>query len=106
MADRVVKVTLQAQIADYKKKMAEAAEVTETAAQKSARELKGLEDQLKQVEDATKLVGQAAFGLGALITAGVGVAVSKAADFNQAMSYVAATGADARDSFDELGGGR
>lgn len=103
MADnRVVKVTLRAQVAEYKKGMQEAAQATETAAQKSRRELQELEDQLKEVEDASQLIGGALLAVGAVAAAGVGVAIAKATEFNQAMSHVAATGEDARNSFDAL----
>ena len=47
-------------------------------------------------------LGAAGVAMGAAIAAGVGVAVAKFAEFDQAMSFVAATGDDARENMDAL----
>lgn len=94
MAERVVKVRLSAVVDDYKRSMAEAAQATQTAGNAA--------EKLTQQRQAFQLLGTSMMAAGGLMAAGLGVAVAKAADFNQAMSYVAATGDDARESFDGL----
>lgn len=92
MADnRVVKVTLRAQIAEYKKGMREAAEATETAAQKSRRELKELEDQLQEVEDASQMVGRALLVAGTAMVGASALAVKAAAEWESAWAGVTKT---------------
>lgn len=91
MADRVVKVTLTAQVAGYQAEMQKAAKATAAVA--------------KDAENAQKVFGALGKGMvvaGGLMAAGIGVAVAKFADFDQAMSNVAATGEDAKNSMDAL----
>lgn len=59
-------------------------------------------DDLAKTHQAMTELGQAGMVMGAALGAGVGVAVAKFAEFDQAMSNVAATGQDARDNLDAL----
>lgn len=59
-------------------------------------------EKLQQVRQSMQLLGTTGVAMGAALAAGVGVAVSKFAEFDQAMSFVAATGQDARDNLDGL----
>lgn len=88
MADRSVVVRLRAEIADFKRKMSEAATAAYEPGSKAA-------DGAAQVSTAMGLIGAAVVG-------GVAVAVKKFADFDQSMSNVAATGEDARQSISAL----
>lgn len=94
MADRVVRVRLLATVDDYKKGMLEAANATRTVGTEA--------EKLAQTRQAMQTVGTAALGMGAALAAGIGVAVGKFAEFDQAMSFVAATGEDARQNMDAL----
>lgn len=82
MADRSVKVTLSAQVQDYIAGMDKAAKAT--------RETGSEAEKLAQKRDAFNQLGAAALVMGAGAAAGVGLAVSKWADFDQAMSNVQA----------------
>jgi TP901 family phage tail tape measure protein len=79
------------QYVDGMKKAAAATRETATEAQKLA-------DQ----REAFVLLGRTSLATGAVIAAGLGVAVAKFADFDQAMSNVAATGDDAKDNIEAL----
>ncbi|MGW9268323.1 phage tail tape measure protein [Microbacterium sp. NPDC055599] len=94
MAERVVKVRLSAVVDDYRKGMREAAEETRAVGTQA--------EKLAQTRQAMQTLGTAGVAMGAAIAAGVGVAVAKFADFDQAMSFVAATGDDARENLDAL----
>ncbi|WP_396657104.1 phage tail tape measure protein [Microbacterium oxydans] len=94
MAERVVKVRLSAVVEDYKKNMADAANATRAVGTQA--------EKLAQQRQAFNMLGTAGVAMGAAIAAGIGVAVSRFAEFDQAMSFVAATGEDARGSLDEL----
>src|SRR5688572_235585 len=59
-------------------------------------------EKLAQQRQAFNMLGTAGVAMGAAIAAGIGVAVSRFAEFDQAMSFVAATGEDARGSLDAL----
>lgn len=91
---RVVAVTLRAQVAEYNANMLKAAQATRTVGTEA--------EKLAQQRQSFELLGRAMLTAGGLMAAGVGVAVKKFADFDQAMSNVAATGQDARDSLDQL----
>lgn len=82
MSSRTVKVTLAAEVAGYVKGMEEAA--------KSTRETGTEAEKLAQKGQAIKDLGVAAMAMGAGAAAGVGLAVSKWADFDEAMSAVQA----------------
>lgn len=89
--NRVVKVTLRAQIAEYKKSMQEAAQATETAAQKSKRELAELEDQLQEIADASQLVGRSLVVAGTAMVGATAMAVKAAAEWESAWAGVTKT---------------
>lgn len=91
MADRSVRVVLSAAISDFQAKMAQA---------KSS-----VDDFGKKLDANRKSADVLAGGLlkiGTVAAIGVGFAVKSAADFEQAMSYVKATGEDAAANFDAL----
>mgnify|MGYP003646510097 CR=1 FL=1 len=81
-------------MSDYKKSMDEAAEATRKTGTEA--------EKLAQKKEAFQLLGRSMFVAGGLIAAGLGVAVAKFADFDSAMSNVAATGDDARGSIEAL----
>ena len=92
--DRVVKVTLTAQMQNYLAGMEKARKVTaETASEATKLEL------TKKNFDR---LGKASLALGGALATGLAVAVKRAADFDQAMSNVAATGEDARNNLESL----
>lgn len=94
LAERVVKVKLSAVVDDYKRGMREAAEETRAVGTQA--------EKLAQTRQAMQTLGTAGVAMGAALAAGIGVAVAKFADFDQAMSFVAATGDDARQNMDAL----
>ena len=94
MATRTVKVSLSAQVADYNRAMSSAAESTRNVGSEGAK--------LTQTREAFQTLGRTSLAMGVAVGAGVAVAVGKFADFDQAMSNVAATGDDARNSMDAL----
>lgn len=94
LAERVVKVRLSAVVEDFKKGMREAAEET--------RKVGSQAEKLAQTRQSMQLLGTAGVAMGAALAAGVGIAIAKYAEFDQAMSNVAATGDDARQNMDAL----
>lgn len=94
MGERVVKVRLSAEVAQFKKDFEEAAQKT--------RELGTESEKLAQKKQAFQQLGAASLAMGVTVGAAVTLAVSKFADFDQAMSNVAATGQDATDNLDAL----
>lgn len=88
MAERSVVVRLRAEIADFQRKMKTAASAAQEPGTKAA--------------EAADTLGTQVGLMGAAVTLGVGAAVKTFADFDQAMSNVAATGDDARGSIDAL----
>ncbi|RKT33678.1 TP901 family phage tail tape measure protein [Microbacterium sp. AG1240] len=94
MAERVVKVRLSAQVAEYTKGMQEAAEATRGVGSQG--------EKLAQTKKAMETLGRSGVVAGGLLAAGIGVAINAYAQFDQAMSYVIATGQDAADSQDAL----
>ncbi|RUQ06683.1 phage tail tape measure protein [Microbacterium sp. HSID17254] len=74
--------------------MLEAAQATRTVGTQA--------EKLAQTRESMNTVGAAGVAMGAALAAGIGVAVSKFAEFDQAMSFVAATGDDARENMDAL----
>lgn len=88
MADRVVKVTLQAVVANYVSGMEKARKATSDAANEATK--------LEKLRDASDKVGAGFLTFGAAAVAAVGLVVKSAADFDAQMSKVqAATGASA-----------
>lgn len=94
LSERVVKVRLSAQVAEYQAGMLKAAQATRTVGTEA--------EKLAQKRQAFEQLGRASLTAGGLMAAGIGVAVKKFADFDEAMSNVAATGQDARDSIAAL----
>jgi TP901 family phage tail tape measure protein len=80
MADRVVKVTLSAQVNQYLAGMAQARKATRDTGTEA--------EKLAQKRQDFDRLGRAGLAMGAALGLGLTLAVSKAADFNQAMSYV------------------
>lgn len=81
-ADRTVKVTLTAQVAEYVAGMEKAA--------KSTRETGTEAEKLAQKKEAFDLLGRSMLAIGTVAGVAVGIAVAKFAEFDQAMSNVAA----------------
>ena len=82
MPNRTTKVTLTAQVSDYISGM-------EKAAQKTQEVAKGAQ-KLKEQEKIFNEIGKASLAVGTLAAVGVGLAVKKFAEFDQAMSNVQA----------------
>lgn len=109
MADRSVIVRLQAAVAEYKRDMGDAATATkgvgtaaESATKQGAKGFADLRTWVDQNEQSLNDLTTRAGLLGAGLTAAAALAVKKFADFDSAMSAVAATGDDARASQDAL----
>jgi len=100
VAERAIIVRLRADVADFKRKMDEAAKATGEISDKAR--LKDLEDQLQAAEQGAEHLRNTLGLMGAGLTAVAGLAVKSFMDFDQAMSNVAATGEDARNSIDAL----
>lgn len=82
MGERVVKVRLLAEVGDFKKRFEEASQKT--------RELGTESEKLAQARESFSQVGRAGVAMGALLSAGIGVAIARFAEFDQAMSNVEA----------------
>lgn len=82
MANRTTKVTLKAQVNEYVEGMKRAADETRTVGSEA--------EKLAQKREAFQQVGASALAMGAAAAAGVGLAIAKWADFDQAMSNVRA----------------
>lgn len=93
-SERVVKVTLTAQMQNYLQGMEKARKVTADAASEAQK--------LAETKRQFDLLGRSVLAAGGLVAVGLGVAVARAAQFDQAMSNVAATGEDARKNLDAL----
>jgi TP901 family phage tail tape measure protein len=96
MTDRSVVIRLKADVTDFTAKMKQAGITTRNAL---GRELDTITGDKKQAMDE---LGNSAGKIGVVAAAGLGLAVSAAANFDQAMSHVAATGDDARQNLDDL----
>lgn len=94
MADRKVKVELSARVDGYLKAMKEAAAETLTVDKNV--------DKLTQRRQAMDLLGKAALGTGAATALGIGLAVAKFAEFDQAMSNVQAATHESADNMELL----
>lgn len=82
LANRVTKVTLTAQVAQYVQAMEQAAKATSETGSAAAK--------LAQQADAVQQLGRATLAIGVAAAAGVGLAVAKFAEFDAAMSNVQA----------------
>ncbi|GAA1250733.1 TP901 family phage tail tape measure protein [Microbacterium phyllosphaerae] len=94
MAERVTAVILEADISQFARAMNQAADSTKQVSDEGKK--------LAETHQAMTLLGTGMLAAGAAIAAGVGVAVMKYAEFDAAMSNVAATGDDARANMDAL----
>lgn len=92
--DRTVKTTLIANVSGYLEGMEKAASKT--------KELGSEAEKLAQKKEAFAELGQAGLAIGALAAAGVTLAVSKFADFDQAMSNVKAATQETASNMDLL----
>ena len=89
-----MKVRLSAEVAAYNKAMLEASRATQAAGSEA--------EKLTQKKQAFQQLGGAMLLAGGVMAAGVGIAVAKFAEFDQAMSNVIATGEDAANNQDAL----
>ena len=96
MADRSVKVVLSAQVQGYVEGMQKAANATREAGSEA--------EKLGQKRDAFREMGQAGMLMGAAAAAGVGLAVKKWADFDEAMSAVQAATHESEEGMQRLSG--
>lgn len=90
MAERVVKVTLSAQVEDFKRGMREAAESIRTVGTEA--------EKFAQQKQSFQTIGAAALAAGAVVATGVGMAVAKFVEFDQAMSNVQAATHESADN--------
>ena len=95
MTDRSVVIRLKGEISDFRSKMRQ-------AGLSARKELGGELDALAKKHDGLDRVGASAGKIGLVAAAGFAAAVGAAANFDQAMSHVAATGQDARSNIDAL----
>lgn len=96
--DRIVKIILRGDIAGLKASMtAASSSVNDVAKRMTAATREG-----EAMRQNLSAVGDTAGKFGLVAAAGVAVAVKKFADFDEAISHVAATGDDARGSLDAL----
>ncbi|GAA4762667.1 phage tail tape measure protein [Microbacterium gilvum] len=94
MSERVVRVRLSAQVAEYEAGMKRAAQAT--------RETGTEAEKLAQKRQAFETVGRYALGMGTTMAAGMAIAIAKYAEFDQAMSYVQAATHETADSMNAL----
>ncbi|MET0888382.1 MAG: phage tail tape measure protein, partial [Mycetocola sp.] len=83
MAERVVNVKLEVQVANYLAGMEKASKATKAAAEEAKK--------LSEKAQAVELLGKTSLVMGAAVAAGLALAVAKFADFDQAMSEVQAS---------------
>lgn len=94
MADRSVRVKLSAQVQGYMDAMEQAAQKTREAGSEM--------EKLEQHRRAFEMLGASAMVMGTAAAAGVGLAVAKWADFDQAMSAVQAATGESEGSMEKL----
>jgi TP901 family phage tail tape measure protein len=87
LADRIVKVSLTAQVSNYVSGMEQARRANEKTGTSAA----DLQAKLEQQNQAMTQMGVGLLAIGALAAAGVGLAVKKFAEFDSAMSEVQAS---------------
>jgi len=98
LADRVVKITLQAQVANYIAGMQQAQRETNKTTKTAADAKASFEAQ----NQAMTQLGVGLLAMGALAAAGVGLAIKKYAEFDQAMSEVQASTHDSEANMNKL----
>ncbi|KJL46245.1 Phage-related minor tail protein [Microbacterium hydrocarbonoxydans] len=94
MGERVTAVILEADITNYENAMNRAAGSTKNLSAEGKK--------LAETHRAMTTIGSGMLVAGAAVAAGVGMAIAKFAEFDQAMSFVAATGDDARSNMEAL----
>lgn len=94
MAERTVKVKLTASMDQYVSAMDQAAKKTREVGEEGAK--------LAQTKQAFDMVGRSAIVAGGLVAAGIGVAISKFAEFDEAMSFVQAATRETAGNMDLL----
>lgn len=109
MADRSIKVHLRAEISDFKRQMDDATKAakqvgkgTEEAAAQADTALGRMVQSATTHRESWDTVGTTLTGIGVATTAVVGIAVARYAEFDAAMSGVAATGGATADELDKL----
>src|SRR5690606_32800473 len=90
LAERITKVVLEAEMAQYEQNMRKAADAT--------KRVKDEGDKLAETHRAMTQLGQVGVAMGAALGAGIGVAVAKFAEFDQAMSAVEAATHESADN--------
>ena len=98
MTDRVTKVILRGEVGDLIGKL----KATQSAVKATASSMTDSSKESKAWRQNLTAVGTTAGKFGLVAAAGVGLAIRAFANFDQAMSNVAATGDDARQSLDAL----
>lgn len=98
MADRLVRVVLRGEISHLRGQLKSASGL----AKNTANEITGATREAEKFRGGLSAVGDTAGKIGLVAAAGVGAAIIAYANFDQAMSNVAATGEDARGSLDAL----
>lgn len=94
MGERITRVVLEAEIAQFEQAMNRASSATKQVSDEGKK--------LAETHQAMTMLGTGMLVAGAAIAAGVGMAIAKYAEFDQAMSNVAATGDDARENMEAL----
>ncbi|MFT4282527.1 phage tail tape measure protein, partial [Microbacterium sp.] len=94
MAERVVAVSLRAQVAEFERNMLRAAD--------SVRKVGSETEKLQQQRQAFEQLGRTALTAGGIMAAGIGMAVKRFADFDQAMSNVQAAAHESVDTMQQL----
>ena len=98
MAERVIKVNLVAQVSNYVASMREARKATKEVGEQSEEAKK----KVAETHAAMSEVGQGLLAVGALAAVGVGLAIRKFADFDEAMSHVQAATQESASNMDLL----
>ena len=98
MTDRVVKVVLRGEVADLLGKL----QATKSAVGSTASALTDGSRESEKYRKNLSALGTTAGSIGLVAAAGVGLAIKAYADFDQAISHVAATGDDAARNIDAL----
>ncbi|MGX1703719.1 phage tail tape measure protein [Microbacterium sp. NPDC055357] len=94
MADRKTKVTLSVQMQQYIDGMQKAAKATKDTSTEA--------EKLAHQREAFDAIGKTGIAMGALLATGIGVAVKKFADFDEAMSHVEAATHESAENMAEL----
>ncbi|MGP5322604.1 phage tail tape measure protein [Brachybacterium paraconglomeratum] len=102
MADRAIKVTLRADVQDFKRQFDEAAKASEKSAKAVESSSKRASQFVEEHADSINSLSNVSLGAGAALTAFAGAAISSAAEFDQAMSNVQAGSMETADNMELL----